>query len=156
MKKQTTMPALNEVLARLQEFAEEKGNWSELARPIGKNPAIFYNLVRRNAKPSVETLEEIAGAFPDFDLNYIITGERRGVDQVELEDRAETIQGLQEEVAHLRGQNRFLTKTIETMNALLGKPKDTTSALEVDRLYGHILFSNVVRTDWNDVSFRMN
>jgi hypothetical protein len=121
MKKNIVPPVLNEVLVRLQEFTDQKGNWSELARPIGKNPAIFYNLVRRNAKPSVETLEEIAMAFPDFDLNYIITGESRGLLHEELVEKSKEIQRLQEEIAHLKGQNRFLTKTIETMNALLGR-----------------------------------
>lgn len=37
---------------------------------------MFHNLIRRNAKPSLDTLEEIAANYDDFDLNYIVRGKR--------------------------------------------------------------------------------
>lgn len=67
---------LNLVLQRLVEFIDSKGGFSEVGRKIGRAPQMFSNLIRRDAKPSLDTLEEIATVYPDFDLNYIVRGER--------------------------------------------------------------------------------
>jgi len=74
--KKRTLDDKNLFLQRLFAFAEEKGGISEVARRINKHPAIFYNLVSRDAKPSIETLEDIANSYPDFDMNYIVRGKR--------------------------------------------------------------------------------
>lgn len=66
---------INPVLDRLFIFIQKKGGFSKVGRDIGKAPQMFHNLAKRNAKPSVETLEAIAEAYPDIDFNYILKGE---------------------------------------------------------------------------------
>jgi len=69
---------INGVMQRLADFAESKGGFAEIGRKIDKHPSTFYNLIRRDALPSLGTLSEIAAAFPDLDLNYIIRGTESG------------------------------------------------------------------------------
>lgn len=65
---------INPVLKRLSDFADSKGGFAEIGRRIDKHPSMFYNLVRRDALPSLSTLTEIANKFPDLDMNYVIRG----------------------------------------------------------------------------------
>lgn len=70
-----TINDLNPVLNRLFLFIQSKGGFSSVGRKIGKASQMFHNLAKRNAKPSVETLEAIAEAYPDIDFNFILKGE---------------------------------------------------------------------------------
>lgn len=76
---------INPVLKRLSEFADSQGGFAEIGRRIQKHPSMFYNLIRRDALPSVSTLTEIAMEFPDLDLNYIIRGENKSEDAASAE-----------------------------------------------------------------------
>jgi len=68
------MSEINLPLQRLLSFVEEKGGKAKVARLMGKAPQKFSNLIAKNARPSVDSLEEFAQHFPDIDLNYIIKG----------------------------------------------------------------------------------
>lgn len=74
---------INPILKRLSEFAESKGGFAEIGRRIKKHPSMFYNLVRRDAVPSLNTLTDIAEAFPELDLNYLIRGVASSAVEVE-------------------------------------------------------------------------
>jgi len=76
---------INPVLKRLSDFAESQGGFAEVGRRIQKHPSMFYNLVRRDALPSLATLSEIAFAFPELDLNFVIRGEQKELDGIEGE-----------------------------------------------------------------------
>ena len=75
---------INPVLDRLFVFIRSKGGFSKVGRSIGKASQMFHNLAKRNAKPSVETLEAIAEAYPDIDFNYIL----KGIETVNREELA--------------------------------------------------------------------
>lgn len=66
----------NPILSRLNDFASLVGGFAEIGRKINKHPSMFYNLVRRDAHPSVKTLFEISESFPDIDIHYIVTGKK--------------------------------------------------------------------------------
>ncbi|MCF2498344.1 hypothetical protein [Dyadobacter chenhuakuii] len=76
---------LNPVLQRLSDWADTKGGFAEIGRRVQKHPSMFYNLIRRDALPSLATLSEIATAFPELDMNYIIRGSE-SVDVIELNE----------------------------------------------------------------------
>ena len=104
----------NPILSRLVRWAENQGGFSEVGRVMGKNPALFYNWVSRNQTPSLGTLSEIAGVYPELDLNYIITGK----------------------ISPLIEENKKLKADLEIQEAvvarLVGKPEATTESLLVD------------------------
>lgn len=77
---------INPVLERLFVFIRSKGGFSKVGRSIGKASQMFHNLAKRNAKPSVETLEAIAEAYPDIDFNYIL----KGIETVDREELSKT------------------------------------------------------------------
>lgn len=104
------MEQKNLVLTRLVEFIESKGGFSEVARKIGKHSQMFHNLIRRDAKPSLDTLEEIALHYSDFDLNYIV----RGKHTIEFE----VWKQLQDDNELLRRERNIFLSTMEKM----GKP----------------------------------
>jgi|GEM_PF-4193582 len=62
------------ILGRLSDWAYRQGGYSEIGRRLKKSPAAFYNLVSRGSLPSIATLSELAIAYPDLDLNYLIRG----------------------------------------------------------------------------------
>jgi len=122
--KKKTIDEKNLFLQRLFAFAEEKGGISDVARKINKHPAIFYNLVSRDAKPSIETLEEIAAAYPDFDMNYIVRG-KKTIDY-------ETWSRLQEEIELLKREKSALYN----MAQHLGKSEAVTTPPMIADLEG--------------------
>lgn len=101
------MEQKNLILTRLIEFIESKGGFSEVARKIGKHSQMFHNLIRRNAKPSLDTLEEIAAQYADFDLNYIVRGKRT----IEFE----TWNQIQSENEILKRERNIFLSTMEKM-----------------------------------------
>ena len=98
---------INPVLQRLSDFADSKGGFAEIGRRIQKHPSMFYNLIRRDALPSVNTLTEIASEFPDLDFNFILKGKKLEVEPTSeesqrikaLENRNQVLQSLYEEAA---------------------------------------------------------
>lgn len=110
MKKTLVPEEKSPLIVRLVEFAEGKGGFGEMARKTDKHPTTFYNMVSRNAKPSVDTLYEIAEAYEDFDLNYIITGRPR---------RGQGVAGEQE----LQRVREELDRERAIVSRLVGKPK---------------------------------
>ena len=118
------MEQKNLVLVRLLEFIESKGGYSEVARKIGKHSQMFHNLIRRDAKPSLDTLEEIASQYSDFDLNYVVRG-KRTVD-------FDTWSKMQKDYDQLKRERNIFLGAMETMGK---KPKGVTSLPENVNLF---------------------
>ncbi|MDJ1466962.1 helix-turn-helix domain-containing protein [Xanthocytophaga flava] len=61
----------------LDEIVEALGiNYVDLAKSIGvSRPDIFYNVRAGRAKPSYETLQSIANAYPQIDCRFLLTGQ---------------------------------------------------------------------------------
>lgn len=111
---------LNPVLSRLRDFAESKGGPSKVYNAIGKQVSTYWNLIKNNSKPSVDTLIQIAEVFPDFDLKWILMGEKS--------------QEESDAIKLLRDQLRVKDATIERLvMAPLGKSKGAITSPGVDR-----------------------
>jgi hypothetical protein len=102
----------NLILERLTAFGESKGGFSEIGRTIGKHPAVFYNLRVRNAKPSVDTLEEIAKHYPELNFDWLITGRGNMI----LSDDLNKI-----ELSRLKRENQLLQIALELKGVSLSK-----------------------------------
>lgn len=102
---------INPVLKRLSDFADSQGGFAEIGRRIHKHPSMFYNLIRRDALPSVATLTEIAMEFPELDLNFIIRGEGKpeGAAAAELDKLKSALQREQAITTALLGKSRGVT-----------------------------------------------
>ncbi len=140
---------INPVLKRLSEFADSKGGFAEIGRRIQKHPSMFYNLVRRDAVPSLNTLTEIAEAFPDLDLNYLI----RGVSSGNVD--AEALIRLRREVEMKQATIEVLTiaakKTTENLSRSFRKgaantQQDTAGSGVKETTYS-VLYGNLKPTD---------
>ncbi len=62
------------VIERLQAFMNEQGGTSTVAEKIGKHPNKFYVMFRGETKPTLTTLMELVSAYPNLDLNWLVTG----------------------------------------------------------------------------------
>ncbi len=71
-------PELDPASERLMAFIKDKGGPSVVAKAISKHPQVFYNIRDGKSKASLDTMREIALAFPDLDLNWVITGATSG------------------------------------------------------------------------------
>lgn len=70
---------LDETAERLLAFVDAHGGPSEVARHLQIKPSMFYNFEAGRSKPSSGTLMQMAAAYPDFDLDYIMMGRTRVV-----------------------------------------------------------------------------
>ena len=61
-------------------------NAREFSARIGVQPSSISHILSGRNKPSIELIEKIANAFPDFDLQHFITG--RTIEKTEFEVEA--------------------------------------------------------------------
>lgn len=118
---------MNDVLRRLKEYADTKGGPSKVYGAIGKQVSTFWNLVKRDAKPSVDTLIEISAAFPDFDLNWVLVGKKNDERVKQLEYQVNVLKDMYENaVLEKTMAGKIKESSVKGRSALLGKFKDTT------------------------------
>lgn len=91
---------INPMLQRLIDFAASKGWFAEIGRKVDKHPSTFYNLIRRDALPSLATLAEIAEAYPEMDMNYMIRGERH-INEGEMVELREKVKSYESSLLRL-------------------------------------------------------
>ena len=61
---------------RIQKWMQEKGlNSSGFADHIGVNRATISHILSGRNKPSIDFLEKMIKAFPDMNLNWVLSGE---------------------------------------------------------------------------------
>lgn len=70
---------LTPVAIRFLEFVEAQGGASEVAKKLDTHPQLIYNIQKGKSKPSHDTWEKLARAYPGkVDMNYMILGVRSG------------------------------------------------------------------------------
>lgn len=74
---------MDKIFNRFFDWIESKGGVQRVAEKVGKAPQTFYNYQRRNSLPNMETLSLIAEQYPDFDANYVLTGQSLKTDVTE-------------------------------------------------------------------------
>jgi len=105
---------LNGVLARLTQFADGKGGPSKIYNAIGKQVSTYWNLVKNDSKPSVDTLIKFAEVYPDFDMNWILLGKRSGNGEDELSRTKRELAYTQAIVKQLTGYKEDVTASFKT------------------------------------------
>ena len=65
----------NEIVKRIREFVKSKGiTIKKFCEITGIPEASFKTMAQRGSNPKIEMIESIISAFPDLDLNWLITG----------------------------------------------------------------------------------
>lgn len=102
-----------DIIKRLEEFFESKGGSMAVAKSINKHPNKLYVISRNETLPSIYTLLEIKEAYPDFDLNWIISGDTPNKLSQSISNESnkeEKGSGIEEKILKLQEENIELRK----------------------------------------------
>ena len=82
---------------RLIEFMEMKQlNARQLSEKIGVQPSSISHILTGRNKPSVDLLEKLLKHFPDIDIHYLLTGEKRNLVKP-LQERSSDLKEISEQ-----------------------------------------------------------
>lgn len=68
------------ILTRIIKFVESKGGIREVSGRINWNYQTINSIFKRGSSPKCDLLRDLARNYPDFDLNYIVTGQSKNND----------------------------------------------------------------------------
>ncbi|WP_164851356.1 helix-turn-helix domain-containing protein [Larkinella soli] len=124
-------PEVEAAIARAMEFITEKGV-QDVAQRIGISSASIYMVKNGTSNSfSFDTLMKLSRAYPDFDLDYVMTGRRSDAVDSHLLGRLKEAQHelhgeqdlkavmLEKDLDLLRRENEILKKTLQQRDATI-------------------------------------